>query len=389
MQVYLQQKLGQVSEARLKKGIKRKIWLSLTYNPGQGLKRFYEFLHLFIYEKPTTPIEKTHNKEVLLMAEQIRAKRLLECQANQYGLQPTFKRKMSFTKFFESTIKSKSETLNQLASWQSVYKHFNNFTKGRDIRFEEVNEVFLENFKQYLLREPITKSGRQLSNNAALSYFNKIKTLLKEAYMQRIITDNPATRVRGIKEMDSKREYLTFEELQKLVHAPCQIDVLKKAFLFSSLTGLRHSDIRKMTWGELHYEESIGWVLMFTQQKTKSSENLPISEQAIQFIDSDIDLVKQRINDPEWKDEKVFNGLAYDCWFNKKLKLWMQAAGIEKKITFHSGRHTFATLQLSLNTDMMVVSKLLGHKNLKTTQIYAKVVDSRKTDAVNKIPKLF
>lgn len=388
MQIYLQQKLGQVSEARKAKGVKRKIWLSLTYNPGHGLRRSYEFLHLFIYEKPTIPIEKTFNKEVLLMAEQIRAKRLLECQANQYGLQPTFKRKMSFTKFFESTIKSKSETLNQLASWQSVYKHFNNFTKGRDIRFEEVNEVFLENFKQYLLREPITKSGRQLSNNGACSYFNKIKTLLKEAYMQRIITDNPATRVRGIKEMDSKREYLTFEELQKLVHAPCQIDVLKRAFLFSSLTGLRHSDIRKMTWSELHYEESIGWILRFTQQKTKSSENLPISEQAIQFIDMDIEIVKQRINDPEWKDEKVFKGLAYDCWFNKKLKLWMQAAGIEKKISFHCGRHTFATMQLTLNTDMMVVSKLLGHKNLKTTSLYAKVIDNRKTDAVNKIPRL-
>jgi integrase len=388
MQIYLQKKVGQVSEARLAKGIKRKVWLSLTYNPGQGLKRSYEFLHLFIYEKPTTPIEKTHNKEVLLMAEQIRAKRLLECQANQYGLQPTFKRKMSFSKFFEDTIKAKSETLAQLSSWHSVHKHFTNFVKGRDVRFEEVDQVLLENFKQYLLREPITKSGRQLSNNAALSYFNKIKTLLKEAYMQRIITENPATRVRGIKEVDTKREYLTFEELQKLVHAPCQIDVLKRAFLFSSLTGLRHSDIRKMTWGELYYEESIGWILRFTQQKTKSVENLPISEQAIQFIDSDIDLVKQRVNDPAWKDEKVFKGLAYDCWFNKKLKLWMQAAGIEKKATFHTGRHSFATLMLSLNTDMMVVSKLLGHKNLKTTQIYAKVLDSRKIEATNKIPKL-
>ncbi|MFA6057853.1 MAG: site-specific integrase [Taibaiella sp.] len=389
MQIYLQQKLGQVSEARKAKGVKRKVWLNLVYHFGPDVKRQYEHLRLFLYEKPTKPIEKEHNKEVMMMAEQIRAKRLLEGQANQYGLQPTFKRKASFTKFFADTIKAKCETLEQLSVWNSVFKHFNNFVKGRDIRFEEVNEVFLENFKQYLLREPITKSGRQLSNNAALSYFNKVKTLMKEAFMQRIISENPATRVKSIKEASTKREYLTFEELQKLVPVPCQIEVLKRGFLFSCLTGLRHCDIRKMTWGELHYEENIGWLIMYTQQKTKSVENLPISDQAIQFLGADIETVKKNSTDPTLRDEKIFKGLAYDCWFNKKLSQWLKEAGIEKKITFHCGRHTFATLQLSLNTDMSTVSKMLGHKNLKTTQIYAQVMDSKKVEAANRIPQLF
>jgi integrase len=389
MQIYLQQKLGQVSESRKAKGAKRKIWLHLVYHFGPDVKRQYEHLRLFLYEKPSKPVEKEHNKEVMMMAEQIRAKRLLEGQANQYGLQPTFKRKASFTKFFSDTIKSKCETLEQLSIWNSVFKHFNNFVKGRDIRFEEVNEVFLENFKQYLLREPITKSGRQLSNNAALSYFNKVKTLMKEAFMQRIISENPATRVKSIKEASTKREYLTFEELQKLVPVPCQIEVLKRAFLFSCLTGLRHCDVRKMTWGELHYEENVGWLIMYTQQKTKSVENLPISDQAIQFLGVDIEMAKMNSADPNLRDEKIFKGLAYDCWFNKKLTQWLKDAGIEKKITYHCSRHTFATLQLSLNTDMSTVSKMLGHKNLKTTQIYAQVMDSKKVEAANRIPSLF
>lgn len=120
---------------------------------------------------------------------------------------------------------------------------------GRDVRFEEVNEIFLENFKQYLLKEPLTKSGKQLSNNTASSYFNRIKTALKEAYMQRVISDNPGTRVKCIQEVATRREYLTFEELQHLAKVECEVPVLKSAFMFSSLTGLRHSDIRKIDLG--------------------------------------------------------------------------------------------------------------------------------------------
>ena len=269
-----------------------------------------------------------------------------------------------------------------------MLKHFLQFINNSDVLFEEVNEVFLENFKKYLLTKALTKSGRKLSNNTAVSYFNRIKTTFKEAYMQRIITDNPATRVRSIKETNTKREYLTFEELQSLSKTECEIPVLKKAFLFSALTGLRHCDVKKLTWGEVSYEESIGWIIKYTQQKTKQAENLPISEQAVKLIDKNLQGIKAKGTNPEYKDERIFFGLAYDCWANKKLKNWIIAAGIDKKITFHCARHTFATLQLSLNTDISTVSKMLGHQNLKTTQIYAKVIDLRKVEAANRIPEL-
>lgn len=144
--------------------------------------------------------------------------------------------------------------------------------------------------------------------------------------------------------------------------------------------------LEKLTWGEIQYEESVGWILRFTQQKTKQVENLPISEQAVKFIDNDLELLKQKCQNADLKEELVFKGLLYDAWMNKKLKKWIKSAGITKHITFHNARHGFATLQLSLNTDMATVSKLLGHKNLKTTQIYAKVMDMSKIEAVNKIP---
>lgn len=109
MQIYLQKRLGQLAESRKAKGAKRKEWLLLIYHFGEGMKRQYEHLKLFLYEKPTTLVEKQHNKETLIIAEQIRAKRLLEMQAQQYGLQPTFKRKASFIEFFKNLVKEKKE----------------------------------------------------------------------------------------------------------------------------------------------------------------------------------------------------------------------------------------------------------------------------------------
>ena len=100
----------------------------------------------------------------------------------------------------------------------------------------------------------------------------------------------------------------------------------------------------------------------------------PISEQAFELL-----------GERTIPDERVFVGLKYSAWHNLKLQQWVMKAGISKTITFHCARHTYATLQLTLGTDIYTVSKLLGHKDLKTTQIYAKIIDERKKEAANKI----
>jgi site-specific recombinase XerD len=86
--------------------------------------------------------------------------------------------------------------------------------------------------------------------------------------------------------------------------------------------------------------------------------------------------------------KEIFEGLLYHNWMNTQLQNWITNAGIEKKITFHCARHSFATLQLSMDTDIYTVSKLLGHKHLRTIEIYAKVVDKKKIEAANRIPEL-
>ena len=144
--------------------------------------------------------------------------------------------------------------------------------------------------------------------------------------------------------------------------------------MFSALTGLRFSDIEKLIWREIRFEKGQGYSIVFRQRKTKGAEVLPISDQAAEMLGEQGNL-----------DDKVFEGLKYSAYSNKHLFQWIGAAGITKDITFHCFRHTYAILQLANGTDIYTVSKLLGHKELKTTQIYAKVIDKMKREAVDKI----
>jgi integrase len=197
---------------------------------------------------------------------------------------------------------------------------------------------------------------------------------LKQAYKKGLIEIDLSTRIDSISDPEVQREYLTLEELQALVKTPCSIPLLKNAALFSALTGLRFSDISKLVWGEVHYSELEGYYLQFRQKKTKGIEVLPISEQAFKLL-----------GERKEPSAKVFEGLIYSSYLNVHLKQWILRAGITKNITFHCFRHTYATLQLSHGTDIYTVSKMLGHRELKTTQVYAKIIDQKKREAANKI----
>ncbi len=201
-----------------------------------------------------------------------------------------------------------------------------------------------------------------------------MRAALHEAFKEGIIQRNPADLIEGVKPGEPQREFLTLDELQDLANTECELPIMKKAFLFSALTGLRWSDIQKLTWSEVQHSKEIGNYIRFRQKKTKGAETLPISEQALQ-------LLGKRTSPAD----RVFVGLKYSAWHNLKLQQWVMKAKITKSISFHCARHTYATLQLTLGTDIYTVSKLLGHKDLKTTQIYAKIIDEKKKEAANRI----
>ena len=127
-------------------------------------------------------------------------------------------------------------------------------------------------------------------------------------------------------------------------------------------------------WGNIEYISNEGYILKITTQKTKSVENIPISEQAYNLL-----------GEPKEPTRPVFEGLNYSAYENKHLYQWIGAAGITKDIKFHCFRHTYAVLQLSMGTKITTLQKMLTHKDLKTTMIYAKVLDQTKREASNKI----
>jgi integrase len=137
---------------------------------------------------------------------------------------------------------------------------------------------------------------------------------------------------------------------------------------------LRWSDIEKLIWSQVQSDPQVGHYLRFRQKKTGSYETLPVSEQAVQLLGA-----------PGKPETLVFEGLKYSDHNNLKLKDWILRAGITKKISFHNFRHTYATLLLNSGTDIYTVSKMLGHRNVSTTQIYAKVVDKRKQEAAGRV----
>jgi integrase len=211
-----------------------------------------------------------------------------------------------------------------------------------------------------------------LSVNSAASYFIKFKSVLSAGVKKNLFAQNPSRNVANISPQDTHKEFLSLEELQKLAITPFKYEDLRRASLFSALTGLRFSDILKLVWGEIHFSDSQGYHIRFTQQKTGTVETLPISEDAFELL-----------GERGSPSEKVFKSLKKpQCMY---LPIWAAKAGIDKNITFHSFRHTYATLQLTLGTDIYTVSKMLGHKNLQTTQIYAKIIDQKKRDAADRI----
>lgn len=377
MKIYLSVRKGQQSKKNAEKGKPKMNSLFLMYHNEESKRRTYEFLRLYLYDKPKNFLEKEHNKETQLLAESIRAQKILDLQSRKHGFVSSVNGKIGFLEYFKLMVEKKSDSNGNYGNWLSTLKHLTNFCKGNDIQLSKVDDSFLEGFKIYLLTNKISSRNGKLSQNSALSYFNKVRTSLKEAYQTKMIAENPINRVKGIKEKESNRQYLTLDELQKLVKTDCDYPIMKDAFIFSSLTGLRFSDIKSLKWKNITYDSQNGYIIKFTQQKTKGVENLPISEQAIRIIG-------ERKHD----DEFVFSNLIYSAYHNKILHKWIEKAGIDKHITFHCARHSFATLQLTMNTDIYTVSKLLGHRHLKTTEIYAKVIDKKKINAVANMPDL-
>ncbi|WP_332454420.1 site-specific integrase [Chryseobacterium aquaticum] len=371
-----------LSQRKLKDG---RISLSIEFYRGSEITddgkrkhlRNFENLDTYLIIDPKTAKEKKENKEALEFAENVIAIRKAEYAQGRFELKNTAKAKRVFLNFFADLAEEKRtlDSSNNYGNWYSTYQHLKKVVP-KNLTFEEIDEYFIKKVRRYFEKDAISKSDLPLSQNSKYSYFNKFKAALRNAFDNGYLTINYASKIKSFEQAESQREYLIFDELQRLAKAECKYPVLKKAFLFSCLSGLRWSDINTLIWKEVRDEGDISRV-NFRQEKTEGVEYLYISKQARELLGERQDAL-----------EKVFKGLKYGMTYNTEIIRWCNRAAVPKHITFHSARHTNAVLLLENGADIYTVSKRLGHRELRTTQIYAKIVDSKMKEAAEIIPEL-
>ncbi len=377
----------------------------------------------------------------------------------QFGFLDHHPLQENFLTYFEKITRRKYQ------KWSIVYQHFLVFTGGK-CTFGEVTVDLCMKFREYLLHAHQLKcTNKKLSQNAAAGYFSTFRALLKMAYKENLLRENindyldyieweeverefltqeeliqlAQTTFRALLKMAYKenllrenindyldyieweeveREFLTQEELIQLAQTPCEIEVLKRASLFSCLTGLRFSDVYNLTWEHVREVSGIGLCLVFRTQKTKTPTTLPLCQEAIELMGetttgkvfegfkktevSGIGLClvfrTQKTKTPttlplcqeaielmgETTTGKVFEGFK-KTMTSQPLRNWIEAAGIRKHITFHCFRHTYATLQMAMSINPYVVSQALTHKNLETTLRYTHDIPTALMDTLGKI----
>ena len=351
-----------------------------------GGKRKYEFLKLYLIPERTRE-DKAKNEATLALAKAIQSRRIVEVQNDAHGFQNTNKSRVNLLDYLENIGKQSAEqgSRNYARTVLNTVRALRLF-RGDYIAFRDVDKEFLSEFTDYLRQMPkaskygVLKTGGRLSNNSVVSYYGTLRTAINRAYKEGIITVNPTKEfdfASKVRQEPSRREYLTLDELKTLINTECRHEIVKRAFLFSCLCGLRVSDIRKLRWCDL--QRSGGRVrIEITMQKTKEPLYMPISDEALKWLPE-----RGEANGSDF----IFP-LTHEGTVNDTLQHWAKVAGITKHISFHVSRHTHATMMLTLGADLYTVSKLLGHKNIATTQIYAKIVDKKKEEAIGLIPNL-
>ena len=324
-----------------------------------------ESLGIYIYAKPKNEMEREFNQEMIMKGEVIRGLRVQSLINEEFGFLDKNKKKADFLSYFKMKAQKKDQ------KWMKVYLHFNKFVNGK-CSFGDVTVELCNKFRDYLLNaHHLKRKNQKISQNSAAGYFSTFRALLKIAYKEKFFRENLNDFLESIDTTDVKIEYLTLEEVKKLVETPCKIPVLKEASLFSCLTGLRISDILNLEWKNIVPASEGGYCLRLRTEKTETETTLPISDEALKLCG-------------ERSEGKVFKGLKRFMVF-QPLKNWVEDAGITKHITFHCFRHTYATLQIALGTDIYTVSKMLTHKHVSTTQRYANLVNAKKRESANKI----
>ena len=360
---------------------------SLYLDMNHKGKRSYEFLKMYLIPEVNASA-RIQNENTMNAANAIKAQRIMEMNNERAGISSARTRsKMLLVDLIRIYIKRKEETQsspNTIKTYKNLIFSLNEW-KGESINrvpLKDVDKDFCISYLRYL-RTAKTKFGKPYSKATTVGYSRFLHTILNYAVRNDMIQFNPFDKIdreEKIKVPETSRAFLTVDELQKMMETPMKNETIKRAFLFACFCGLRISDIRALRWGNITHENGIDSVSL-TMKKTGRPIAVPLSKEALKWLP-----VREGW---EADEDKVFKSSLAQMVIRYHLNRWVKDAGITKHVTFHVSRHTFATMMLTLGADLYTVSKLLGHTDITTTQIYAKLVDQKKVDAVNLINNVF
>lgn len=344
-----------------------------------------KFLKLYLVPE-TSVTNKESNKETLKLANAIKAQKIVELQNNRHGFSMGSPHsRVNLVEYVEMLAERKREKTGgnkrgTCMSYQALAYHLKKYSGDKTV-FRQIDKNYCQGFVDYLKTAMNAINGKQLSVNSQWSYMKKLEAVINSAISDEITDSNPFKQIKPEnkpKKLTTEVCYLTIDEMNALADTPCLHPNIKNGFLFSCFSGLRFSDVKGLTWGKLQKDNSGNTFINYVQKKTDKQEYLPIGKEAVKYL-------PERGGAKD--DYPVFN-FPSGGYVNMQLRQWAFTAGIKKRVSFHTARHTHATLLLSLEVPIETVSKLLGHSDIKTTQIYAKVIDKSKRDAVDKLDGL-
>ena len=346
---------------------------SLFINYRINGKRIREPLNLYL-SKGTTARQKIENSNILAMAEEFARKKSRELEEAELGVSV---RMADPTVMFSDYALKEAEGCRNDGTKHARLQLIENIQEFRKYtRLVDINRAFYSEFVEYM-------NSKDYAANTIITRTNVLKTILHKAKLDGILTFIPDFSGLVPSKVPGKRNFLNIQEIRAMANVdfkknpkikdPEMWERVRRPFLFACFTGLRLSDVRELKWSDIENDR-----IYLSQKKTKEPVQIPLSANAKRFMPQKLD-----------GNDRVFHDFpTCETWHNEKIREWAKMAGVNKYISFHVSRHTFATLTLDNGADLFTVSKLLGHTKITTTQIYAKVLDEGRKKAVDAIPEI-
>lgn len=338
-------------------------YLYLVYRSGG--KRVWEATHIRLTGDPQTDALAKN------MAEQLRAQRELQLVSGLWGLQDHTGGRQTI----EDYAQGFADKMPYHRHLPKAMKYLREYSKGTNL--VAIDDNWVKGFRNYLLTAADENGELRLAQITAAHYFSAVRRILKLAVRDKILIRMPGEFVEGIKEPDPDKIWLEPEELARMWNTRPTGRLgseIGRGFFFSVYTCFRVSDVKALTWGEvLRDPPRIKKRLV----KTKNINVISLSPSAWNIIKDDA------IHHP---DELVFPELSRTrTEHHQYFRAWERRASLPHQIGWHTARHTFAVLYLDAGGDLYALSKIMGHKSIKTTEVYAKLTSGMQRAAIERL----